>query len=62
MALSFQEASKDKVLHSCPLSFGYLYEGVIPWGGVLPTMRGASPKGKVDVLTGVEREKGNLCP
>ena len=57
MALSFQEASKDKVLHSCPLSFGYLYEGVIPWGGVLPTMRGASPKGKVDVLTGVERER-----
>ena len=46
MALSFQEASKDKVLHSCPLSFGYLYEGVIPWGGGLAYHEGSQSKGK----------------
>ena len=46
MALSFPEASKDKVLHSCPLSFGYLYEGVIPWGGGLAYHEGSQSKGK----------------
>ena len=55
-ALSFQEVSKDKVLSIPFPSTGYLYEGVTPWGG-FAYHEGASSNGKVDVLTGVGREK-----